>query len=156
VSLQINGDNGELESGFRIADHHMVFWNSKNPGQRDMWSSSVQLSESFYDVITSNPVPMDMTALRALKSSLMAFDIYCWMTYRFYSLRKITHISWPALNDQFGSSYDRLRDFKRAFSRELNRVRVLYPEAKFKITESKLILYPSKTHVFKRGSESCY
>lgn len=156
ISLQVNGDGMDLESGFRVADRHMIFWSGQNPGQRDMWSSSVQLSESFYDVITSNPVPLDLAAVKALKGSPMAFDIYCWMTHRFYYLGKITHISWPDLSDQFGSSYTRLRDFKRAFDRELKRVSVLYPDAKFKITENKLILYPSKTHVSRRRLESCF
>lgn len=156
ISLQVINGDMDLESGFRIADHHMVFWSGHDPSQRDMWTSSVQLSESFYDVITSNPVPLDLSALKALKSSAMAFDIYCWMTHRFYYLGNIAHIGWPALSEQFGSSYERLRDFKRAFSRELNRVSVLYPEARFKITEKKLILYPSKTHVSKRRLESCF
>lgn len=156
VSLQISVDSREVESGFRIADHHMVFWSGQNPDQKDMWSSSVQLSESFFDVITSNPVPLDLSALRALKGSPLAFDIYCWMTHRFYYLANVTHIGWPALSEQFGASYNRLRDFKRAFARELRRVSFLYPEAKFKITDKKLILYPSKTHVSKRRVESCF
>lgn len=156
VSLQFRADTSQFESGFRIADHHMVFWKENNPNQRDMWESSVHLSESFFNVITSNPVPLDFSALRVLKGSPMAFDIYCWMTHRFYCLSRITHIGWPALSEQFGASYNRLRDFKRAFSREMRRVSVLYPEARFKITDKKLILYPSKTHVPKRRLESCF
>lgn len=151
ISLQHIAQDSFSEAGYRIADQHMIYWSSTNPDQAGLWNSSVTLSEAFYSSITNNPVPLDLGALRALKSSPMAFDIYCWMTHRFFWLRSVTRISWKSLNGQFGTSYSQGRDFRRSFVERLNRVSVLYPEARFKVTAKELILYPSKTHVSQRS-----
>ena len=72
---------------------------------RDSWKSTVTLSTDFFEGIVQNPVPVDMRALKALKRSPMALDIYCWLTYRLSYLRKPTEIPWSALQMQFGAEY---------------------------------------------------
>jgi hypothetical protein len=92
-----------------------------------------------------------MRALKALKHSPMALDIYCWLTYRVSYLKKKTEIPWPALQMQFGAGYpDTLRgqlDFKRNFLKHLQSVLVIYPEAKAEKGSYGLLLRPSKPHV---------
>jgi hypothetical protein len=92
-----------------------------------------------------------MDALKALKRSPMALDIYCWLTYRMSYLKSSTTIPWAALQIQFGASYastpQGLRDFKRAFLRELKKVYVIYSCIKLASLPEGLTLYPSKSHI---------
>ena len=115
-----------------------------------LWKSTVTLGNTFFNEIIDRPVPIDMRALKALKRSPLALDIYCWLTYRLSYLRKPTEIPWPALQMQFGADYGRERDFKAAFLEHLRAVNVLYPEANIEEGERGLLLKPSKPHIAQR------
>ena len=91
-----------------------------------------------------------MRALKALKRSPMALDIYCWLTYRMSYLKRPTQIPWGALQAQFGADYadtpQGRQGFKRGFFRALRSVLTVYP-AKVEEGTQGLKLHPSKTHV---------
>lgn len=136
--------------GYRIASRTMLWWDADKPkdaAQRQLWQSTVTLSQDFFDEVVSSPVPIDMRALKALKKSPMALDIYCWLTYRMSYLSRETLIPWPALATQFGAEYGRIRDFKAAFIQQLRKVHVMYPEARIEEAKDGLKLKPSRTHV---------
>ena len=140
VSCISREEKGTAEMGFRVADKHMLWWDPKSPNEAALWQSSVTLSQAFYDEVVNNPVPIDMRALRALKRSPLALDIYCWLTYRLSYLRHKTEIPWGALAAQFGSDYKRTRAFKAAFLDELQAVKTVYREANVAEGETGLIL----------------
>lgn len=152
--LNHKNDQPELELarvGFNITKSYQLWWNPKSPEQAAIWESEVTLSKDFFDEITDRPIPIDMRALKALKRSPMALDIYCWLTYRMSYLKRMTEIPWIGLQMQFGSSYSQndqgIRDFKRAFLRELKKVCTFYQEAKVESGNNGLILRPSLTHI---------
>lgn len=136
---------------FLIADSRDLWWHKSQPAQAGLFQSTVTLSERFYNEITGNPVPVDMRALKALKRSPMALDIYCWLTYRMSYLKKPTAITWHQLQAQFGAGYatdeNGLKNFQRAFTKHLKSVTVVYPEANISTERGRLILKPSKTHI---------
>jgi hypothetical protein len=68
---------------------------------------TVTLSEHFFNEVIDRPVPIDMRAIKALKQSPMALDIYTWLTYRASYLKRPTVIPWSSLALQFGSDYSR-------------------------------------------------
>lgn len=148
-----DGSTWALES-VKPVDSARLWWSPKEPTQAALWKSTVTLGERFFDEITRSPVPIDMRALKALKRSPMALDIYLWLTYRMFYLRHQTAIPWEALSGQFGSDYARLRDFKAAFQKELKKVLVVYPEARVEAgaEERGLILLPSRPHVARLGN----
>ena len=59
-------------------------------------------------------------------------------------------VTWPGLKDHFGDDYERLRDFRRVFTRTLRQVKVVYPEAKFELTSGGMKLRHSRPPVGKR------
>src|SRR5205085_2248759 len=102
----------------------------------------------FFDEVVSHPVPVDLRALRALKRSPLALDIYCWLGYRMSYLRCPTVIPWQVLALQFGSDYKRTRAFREAFRAELRRVQTVYFEAEADPDHPDgLMLRPSRPHV---------
>lgn len=136
--------------GYNIAKEHHLWWDPKRPEQAALWQSTVTLSQDFFNEIIDRPVPIDMRALKALKSSPMALDIYSWLTYRMSYLESQRPIPWQALLIQFGSDYQRVRDFKRKFLLQLKKVMVIYDGLNISYDTHNLILKPSKTHIAKR------
>lgn len=132
-----------------IADSYDLWWSPKHPEQSSLFNSNVRLGERFFDEVTANPVPVDLRALRALKKSPMALDIYCWLTYRNSYLRTPTVIHWAVLEAQFGAGYSETRYFKRKFIEQLKSVVAVYPEAKVNPLKNGLEIRPSKTHIRK-------
>ena len=132
-----------------IVQRASLWWDTKSPEQMPLWKSTITLGDDFFKEVTDKPVPLDMRALKALKQSPMALDIYAWLTYRMSYLTKNTEIPWRLLQLQFGADYARERDFKSAFLRNLKSVHTLYPEAKLEEGNKGLILMPSQPHVAK-------
>ena len=147
VSCEYQGEQMHGEMGFRLADHHMLWWDPKSPDQQSLFESSVHLSERFFEELIERPVPIDLRALKALKKSPLAIDIYCWLTYRMSYLSRLTTIPWPVLQLQFGSEYGRVRDFRAAFSEQLRKVHLVYPKVSVSLTSSGLVLKPSLPHI---------
>jgi hypothetical protein len=130
-----------------VADRAVFWWHPKEPDQAALWKSTITLTDNFYREIIDRPVPIDMRAIKALKKSPMALDIYTWLTYRVSYLKRPTAISWESLAMQFGSSYSRQRDFKTAFISELKKVVTVYGGVQVEALPTGLLVKPSLTHI---------
>jgi hypothetical protein len=130
-----------------VADRAVFWWHPKEPNQAALWKSTITLTDNFYREIIDRPVPIDMRAIKALKKSPMALDIYTWLTYRMSYLKRPTAISWASLAMQFGSSYSRQRDFKTAFMSELKKVVTVYGGVQVESLTTGLLVKPSLTHI---------
>lgn len=96
-------------------------------------------------------MPIDLRALAALHSPL-ALDLYCWLTYRIYRLRRSTVVPWSALYEHFGTQTARMRDFRRSFLAAIPKVLMVYPEARVRRLDDGLLIFPGSPHVRRRGS----
>ena len=134
-----------------VADEYSLWNQFVDESSEKMWHSSVILSETFFEEIVRSPVPLDLRVYKLLKASPMAIDIYSWLSYRYSYLRRYSPpISWKLLEMQFGADYSRTRDFRHAFIEALQKVKIVYPAAKYTISNNGLILYPSATHITRR------
>jgi len=80
-----------------IIEKYNLWWQPKDPEQLSLWESTIVLNETFYEEIISRPIPLDLDALKTLKRSPLAIDIYCWLTFRMSYLKKTTCIPWRLL-----------------------------------------------------------
>jgi hypothetical protein len=133
--------------GYRIAKSYDLWWLPQSPDQAGLWQSTLTLSEDFFNEILRNPVPVDLRAIRVLRSSPMAIDIYSWLTHRNSYLKTEAHIPWKMLQMQFGSRVQNLFHFKEQFEISLQKVLAVYPQARIRVEKDRLILVPSPTHV---------
>lgn len=151
ISCVYEDGSGISGVNMQVAEEYNIWWEPKQPGQATLWESTIILNKRFFDEITNNPIPLEISALKTLKRSPMALDIYCWLTYRMSYLKEITEIPWPSLQAQFGSNYaindQGARNFRRHFSQELKKVKCVYPEANFEKNSTCLTLKPSKPHI---------
>jgi hypothetical protein len=147
VSASYEDASKVADIGYRLADESVLWWDAKSPEQAGLWRSSVTLSEKFFNEVVDRPVPIDMRAMKALKRSPMALDIYTWLTYRSSYLKHPTVIPWAALALQFGSNYAQVRQFKAAFLTELRKVVTVYGRVQVEATDNGLMVKPSLTHI---------
>jgi hypothetical protein len=131
-----------------------VLWTPQSKEVAGTWQSRVHLSHGFFKECIENPVPIDLRAYGALRDSPLAMDVYTWVTYRMsYTFKKTRPIPWLSLMGQFGSNYNgpdigqNVRNFKKAFLQALTLVKTVYPQANIEVSESGLILSPSRTHI---------
>jgi len=154
ISCRYADESTSQGAGFTIAKDYVLWWTPKSPDQLPLWKSTVTLSTDFFNEVIERPVPIDMLALKTLKRSPMALDIYFWLTYRMSYLSKDTVIPWPLLQGQFGADYAQnahgLRNFKVNFLKQLKKVHTLYGAAKVGEVENGLLLKPSPPHIAKR------
>jgi Plasmid encoded RepA protein len=145
-----DGAEGSRWLDMRVAPKGELWWDPKMPDQGALWGSWVQLSQEFFEAITAAPVPLDMRALRALKRSPLALDLYTWATYRTFSVRKAgkaVTVPYGALQAQLGTNYERERDFKTALKDALGKVQRVYPALKCEMEEGGLTILPGLTAV---------
>lgn len=108
----------------------------------------VRLSKPFFDELCNSPVPVDFRQLIALQNSALAMDLYSFLTYRVFQLKKPVTISWEALMKQFLLNVDRPSDFRRQIRAALKKVQEVYPGIKFETdTKYGLTIFPSPTAV---------
>jgi len=154
ISCNYQSKGHDAGMGFKIADAYSVWWTVKESEQGTLWQSTVTLSENFFNEVTTSPVPLDLMALKALKRSPLAIDIYLWLTYRMSYLKAPCQISWHYLQKQFGSEYARDRDFKTAFKDAIKKIQVVYAGANFQLQDAGVLLKPGHPSIPKKQLKS--
>jgi hypothetical protein len=137
---------GERRISMPVSSKSELWWDPKSPDQLGMWGSWVELGEDFFKAITAAPVPADMRALRALKRSPLALDLYVWATHKALAVSrrgKPQFVPWRALMKQFGSNYTDPRDFQKYASRTLRKIQAVYPGLKLADDYGGLRVLPS-------------
>ncbi len=131
--LEHEGEEGVARMNMTVARKTVLWWNSRQPEQGALWGSYVELGQDFYDAITAAPVPVDMRALKALKRSPLALDLYAWLTYEAYRAhksRKSRFENWTQLHAHLGAEYARSSDFRRYAKIALRKIATVYPGLK--------------------------
>jgi Plasmid encoded RepA protein len=128
-----DGRRGEHRVNMTVASESMLWWNPQDPHQAALWGSWVELSKKFFDAIVAHPIPLDMRALKALKQSPLALDLYSWLTYEAYRAHKSgkgRFVAWRLLAQQMGTDYADVHDFQRKARAALRKIQVVYPALK--------------------------
>ena len=139
-------------ASLRVAQSASLLWQPASPLR---WQSRLVLSDEFFQHTQQSAIPVDLRVLHACGHYPLAMDIYCWLTYRFYSLKRPVTIPWGELMVQFGNSYQRDAHFRDRFRSALARVGLFYPQARFVVVQCGVRLFPSPTHIPPKDL-SCY
>ena len=91
------------------------------------------LTEGFYEHLRRHAVPLNENAIRQLRDSATALDLYTWLAYRLprVSQKRPATLSWHQLAAHFGNEGNNIRKFRQtvrdAWERQVSGV---YPEAR--------------------------
>lgn len=144
---QSPGEKSLVSANLKITDFAAIYASDASLRGRDaVFGSTITLAQPFFDDLIANPVPLDFRALKLLRQSPMALDIYAWLTYTMFSLRREVTVSWDSLYQQFGSAGSP-RKFRENFRASLVQVQRIYPAARVLDRPQGLLLQPSPTHV---------
>ena len=64
----------------------------------------------FFNEVITNPIPLYLRTLKALKRSPFGLDLYFWLTYRTFHLKRSRRLSWTKVYRQFGVDPARAND----------------------------------------------
>jgi hypothetical protein len=127
----VGSSRGKRWLDMQIAPDGELWWDLRDPNQTTLFGSWVELGEKFYQAIISSPVPLDMRALKALKGSSLALDIYAWATYKAFSLlqnnKEDQFIPWKIFMQQLGVDYSDVKNFKKKCRDAFLKVQAVYP-----------------------------
>ena len=149
VQLVYQDEHGEASVNSLVADRTEFWWNPKRPDDRTLWESKIELGEKFFEEVIRRPVPLDLNTLKALKRSSLGLDLYLWLTYRTFGLKRPLRLTWPQLYRQFGANPPKSSDastvnnFRAKCLRELKKIKRSWPDLHYQTVKGALILAPS-------------
>jgi Plasmid encoded RepA protein len=131
---------------------NFTLWPEKDERQRVLWQTEIQFSVEYFESLLQHAIPLDEHDLAALAHSALAIDVYSWLAQRLHRVNpaRSAFIQWPALKQQFGPDYERMRDFRTKFRATLKQVHCRYKTAKFEIDSYGMRLFNSPPPVTKR------
>jgi Plasmid encoded RepA protein len=104
------------------------------------------LTEGFFDHLRKHAVPLNEHAIRQLRDSATALDLYTWLAYRLPRInqKRPATLSWQQLAVHFGNDRTNIRKFRQTVREAWNRqVSGVYPEARAEFDASVIRLYAS-------------
>lgn len=125
-----DGEKGEARERMLVAQSRVFWWDVKNPQQRSLWGSYVILDPRFFEAITANPIPVDLRALRAIKRSPLALDLYSLLTYQAFKAGKSgrpRYMTWKQLQSTLGTGYTDAANLRKAIKPALAKIHAVYP-----------------------------
>ena len=149
VSMIYENEHGAASMTSPVASRAEVWWNERKPDEPVLFNSKIRLGEDLFNEIINHPVPLDMNTLKALKRSTLGLDLYLWLNYRTFALKRPQRLTWKQLYQQFGVEPDRASDnvtvqnFRRKVLRELKKIKMAWPELNYSTAPGVLILHPS-------------
>ena len=153
VQLVYQDEHGEASVNSLVADRTEFWWNLKRPNDRTLWESKIELGEKFFEEVIRHPVPLDLNTLKALKRSSLGLDLYLWLTYRTFGLKRPLRLTWPQLYRQFGadppksSDASTVNNFRAKCLRELKKIKRSWPDLHYQTVKGALILAPSPPRI---------
>lgn len=125
------GEHGEVWRDMTVAPDGDLWWTAKDdPQQQHLFPSWILLGERFYQALLSFPVPVDTRALKALKQSPLALDLYTWVCYASFVIvqknKPPQFVSWSHLAKALGAEYSDPDNFKKKAQKALRKVATVY------------------------------
>ena len=90
-----------------------------------------------------------MNILKSLTRSPLGLDLYLWLTYRTFNLKRPLRLTWPLLYRQFGVDpaqvwrYKHRERLSQKCLRELKKILRAWPDLHYRTVKGALVLSPS-------------
>ena len=153
VSVVYEGEQVQARMSAVVADRTEFWWDPQRPDDRTLWNNTIRLGEEFFNEIVRHPVPIDLHILKAMKRSSLGLDLYLWLVYRTFALKRPLRLSWKALYQQFGADPAKaddkftVRNFRTDCLRELKKIQTAWPDLRCTLGKGVLVVAPSPSRI---------
>ena len=115
------------------------------------FAREIRMSEAFYSHLVDHAVPLNEVAIRELKGTPTALDLYTYLAYRLprISSERGQTISWDQLAKHLGNEADTKR-FRQTVRDTMQLVSAVYPNANVDFSGRKVVLHPSPAPMERR------
>jgi hypothetical protein len=110
------------------------------------FTREIYLTEGFYEHLRRHAVPLNENAIRELRDSATALDLYTWLAYRLPRInpKRPAAITWQQLAVHFGNDGKNIRKFRQTVRDAWERhVSAVYPEARTEFDTTLIRLHTS-------------
>jgi hypothetical protein len=118
------------------------------------FSREILLTDGFFEHLRAHAVPLDENAIRQLRDSATALDLYTWLAYRLPRIGKgrPALLSWQQLATHFGNEGNNIRKFRQTIRDAWERhVSAVYPEARAEFETTAVRLHASPAPMQRRA-----
>lgn len=151
ITFHEQDEQHERRLNMEVAPDYELWWNPRQVKQDALWQSWIELGEKFFQAILAAPIPVDTRALKALKRSPLALDLYsllCYESYRVQKNGKPRFIAWRSLMEQLGAEYQAENaswEFARYARQALRKIQAVMPSLKLEIIEGGFTILDGST-----------
>ena len=151
--IRWDNENASGDKEFAVKEVKLTTDYSGVNSRHGSFSREILLTEGFFDHLREHAVPLDENAIRQLRDSATALDLYTWLAYRLPRITKARPalLSWPQLATHFGNEGHNIRKFRQTIRDAWERhVSAVYPEARAEFDTTAIRLYPSPAPMQRR------
>ena len=148
VAQDEHGGEGFRQIDMPVATRQQYWWSLSKPNQASLWENEITLGEDFFDAVTAAPIPLDIRALKGLKRSPLALDLYAWCAYNAFRAQqtgKSRWVTWEKLALAMGADYATAKEFSRKARKELVKVKAVFPGLQLGSKRGCLEVLPTST-----------
>lgn len=142
---QIRWDGTESDdNAFAVRDVKISNEYAGTLDKNGSFAREIRMSEAFYSHLIDHAVPLNEVAIRELKGTPTALDLYTYLAYRLPRIGsdKGQVISWDQLAKHLGNEADSKR-FRQTVRETMQIVSAVYPNANVDLSGRKVVLHPS-------------
>ena len=142
---QIRWDGTETDdNAFAVRDVKISNEYAGSLNKNGSFAREIRMSEAFYSHLIDHAVPLNEIAIRELKGTPTALDLYTYLAYRLPRIGsdKGQVISWDQLAKHLGNEADSKR-FRQTVRETMQIVSAVYPNANVDLSGRKVVLHPS-------------
>lgn len=144
--IRWNGENADGSKEFGIKEIKLSNEYVGFDGPSGKFARGIRLTEEFFDHLRHHAVPLDENAIRQLRDSPTALDLYTWLAYRLPRLhpRRPAVLSWQQMAAHFGNDGTHIRKFRQTVRDAWERhVSAVYPDARAEFDATLIRLHAS-------------
>lgn len=144
--IRWDGDGGQVEREFGVKEIKLTNEYVGVDRKNGAFMREIYMTEGFFEHLRQHAVPLNENAIRQLRDSATALDLYTWLAYRLPRInpKRPSSISWQQLAVHFGNDGKNVRKFRQTVRDAWERhVSAVYPEAKADFDTTLIRLYAS-------------
>jgi hypothetical protein len=131
--IRWDSDQGNGVKEFGIKEIKLTNEYIGTDGKGGSFTREIYLTEEFFEHLRKHAVPLNEHAIRQLRDSATALDLYSWLAYRLPRVnpRRPATLTWQQLAVHFGNEGNNIRKFRQTVREAWDRqVSAVYPEAR--------------------------